>query len=122
LPQSSLNAGTGIVDCGATTVWESFACGTLNREEFPTRSHCHGWSSAPLYFFNRVILGIRAVSPGCESFEISPFFSSNLDWAKGSFATPRGNIEVSWRRNNAGETEVSYKAPVGVKVIFVEQK
>jgi hypothetical protein len=111
-----------MLDLDATTVWESFASGTLSQEEFPTRSHCHGWSSAPLYFFNRVILGIRAVSAGCESFEISPFFAPNLDWAEGSFATPRGKIEVSWRRNDAGQTEVSYKAPVGVKVIFVEQK
>ena len=105
-----------MLDSDATTVWESFASGTLGREEFPTRSHCHGWSSAPLYFFNRVILGIRAVSAGGESFEISPFFAPNLDWAEGSFAAPMGKVEVSWRRNSAGETEVSYKAPVGVEV------
>jgi hypothetical protein len=111
-----------MLDLDATTVWESFASGTLGREEFPTRSHCHGWSSAPLYFFNRVILGIRAVSAGCESFEISPFFAPNLDWAEGSFATPRGKIEVSWRRNDAGEAEVSYKAPVGVKVTLMKQQ
>jgi alpha-L-rhamnosidase len=101
---------------GATAVWESFPTGTLGSESSPTRSHCHAWSSAPLYFFNRVILGIRQIAVGCEAFEISPYIE-NLDWANGSFLTPRGLVKVSWEKINE-KLKVKISAPDGINVKF----
>ncbi len=107
-----------MLKAGATTVWESFNVGTLSHDEFPTRSHCHGWSSVPLYFLQRIVLGIRPTSPGCESFEISPYVT-DLEWARGTYATPKGPVEVSWHKN--GETlNISCIAPAGVEIIYKE--
>ena len=107
-----------MLEAGATTVWESFASGTLAHGQFPTRSHCHAWSSSPLYFFSRIILGIKQTSAGCESFEISPCITG-LDWAKGSFATPHGPVEVNWSRNR-DEFNIRVSAPSNVEVLFKE--
>ena len=43
---------------GASTVWETYARAFSHVGDFPTRSHCHGWSAAPLYYLPRLVLGI----------------------------------------------------------------
>jgi hypothetical protein len=101
----------------ATTVWESFAAGTLARESFPTRSHCHGWSAAPLYFLPRIILGLKQTAPGAASYKLSPRLS-NLTHASGRVASVKGPISIDWRLD--GKTlYIRYSAPKGVTVKFV---
>lgn len=105
-----------MLEAGATTVWESFPSGTTGGGRWPTRSHCHAWSSAPVYYLNRLILGIVPTSPGAASVTISPRLY-NLTWAEGRTATVQGPVEVAWRRE--GQTlEIWYSAPEGVQVSF----
>lgn len=85
-----------IVNSGAACVWESFASGTTAFDGFPTRSHCHAWSSSPLHFLNRIILGIRQSVPGAKEFVISPYISG-LSWANGAVASPFGLLQVNWK-------------------------
>jgi hypothetical protein len=90
-----------MLDFGATTVWETFALASYdhthtNTENFPTRSHCHAWSSIPLEMFPRLILGIRRTAPGCTAFSISPY-PGDLKYASGSRVTPYGTVNVSWQ-------------------------
>jgi len=103
-----------MLELGATTVWEVLPGSDKTRG---TRSHCHGYSPLPVYFFPRVILGIRQTTPGGLAFEISPWIES-LDWAKGSTASARGPVNVSWRRNGR-RLEVEVCAPAGVDCQFV---
>ncbi len=107
-----------MLEDGATTTWEVFQCSPVGSEDgkFPTRSHCHGWSAAPVYFLNRIILGLKQTSAGCESFELSPMLNG-LKKAKGSIATSKGPITVSWERKK-NNLSVRYKAPKQVKVQF----
>ncbi|MEN6383587.1 MAG: alpha-L-rhamnosidase N-terminal domain-containing protein [Phycisphaerales bacterium] len=84
-----------MLEVGATTVWEGFANGTIRNGKFPTRSHCHAWSAAPVYFLNRIILGIRQTEVGCNAFEVSPM-PNGLLRAKGTVATIYGPISVEW--------------------------
>jgi alpha-L-rhamnosidase len=60
-------------------------------------------------WFQKYLLGIRQV-PGCIGYEkvlIDPFIPDNLEWAKGSFDSPNGRIEVSWvRKGNTVEVTV----------------
>lgn len=105
-----------MLESGATTVWESFPSGTTGSGGFPTRSHCHAWSSAPSYFLNRIVLGVKATSPGGKSVRISPRLSG-LTWARGTVATTKGAITVAWRLNN-DRLEVTYTVPEGVAVEF----
>jgi hypothetical protein len=105
-----------MLEAGATTVWESFPSGATGAGGFPTRSHCHAWSSAPLYFLNRIAVGLKPTAPGWESAQISPR-PGELRWARGVTATPRGAVKVSWKWT--GDTmDITCTAPEGVKVSF----
>ncbi|QHI68521.1 alpha-L-rhamnosidase-related protein [Tichowtungia aerotolerans] len=105
-----------MVDAGADTVWETFAGSTCSPKGFPTRSHCHAWSSSPIWFLNRIVLGIRQTAVGGKAFEISPWLS-NLKNARGATATPQGPVSVSWKVSG-GRLNVKIRAPKGVKVEF----
>lgn len=105
-----------MLQAGATTVWESFPGGTLRNEGFPTRSHCHAWSSAPVYFFLSIILGIRQTAPGAESFVISPRISG-LSWAEGTAATIKGPVNLRWTVKD-DHLIINYSVPQGVKICF----
>ena len=105
-----------MLDMDATTVWETFARGTTGSKGFPTRSHCHAWSSAPVTFLNRIILGIVPEAPGGTAYRISPRLNG-LDWAKGASAGINGPVEVEWRKT--GDTlTVTAKAPAGATLRF----
>ncbi|MBI3119554.1 MAG: hypothetical protein HYZ00_12745, partial [Candidatus Hydrogenedentes bacterium] len=105
-----------MLDAGATTVWESFASGTTGSGGFPTRSHCHAWSSGPIHFLNRIVLGILPEGVGGTSFVISPR-PSGLAWAKGATASVRGPVEVEWTLEGKTLT-IAARAPAGVKLAF----
>lgn len=105
-----------MLDTGATTVWESFPDGTTGSDGFPTRSHTHAWSSAPIHSLNRIVLGIVPEAPGGKAFRVSPRLN-NLEWARGASGSVAGPVEVSWKR--AGDTlTVDAKASEGVALRF----
>lgn len=116
LIQSILEAYTPMLEAGATTVWESYPQGSLACDTFPTRSYCHGWSAAPPYFFQRVILGVRQTRPGCAAFEISPH-PCGLEQAQGTVKTPLGDIRVSWKRNGE-KFSIAYRSPPAIEITF----
>lgn len=98
----------------ATTVWEVFANSLAGLEL--TRSHCHGWSSSPNYFLNRIVLGIKMTKAGAKAFTISP----NIDgfkWASGSCATVRGEVKVSWKKED-DTLKIKASSPAGVDLTF----
>lgn len=103
-------------DAGASTVWEMFPGSDFDANGFPTRSHCHAWSSSPIHFLNRIVLGIRQVAVGGTAFEISPWLG-NLRRARGGTATPKGVVSVDWKIKGNVLT-VAIKAPKGVKTEF----
>jgi hypothetical protein len=107
---------TPMVDVGASTVWETFAGSTCSPKDFPTRSHCHAWSSSPVYFLNRIVLGIRQTEPGGKAFEISPWLGG-LRYARGTTATPLGPVSVDWKISGS-KLKVVITAPKGVKTEF----
>ncbi|MBX7255023.1 MAG: alpha-L-rhamnosidase N-terminal domain-containing protein [Candidatus Hydrogenedentes bacterium] len=105
-----------MIDIGATTVWESFAEGTTGGDGFPTRSHCHAWSSAPIQFLNQIVLGIVPTEVGGKAVTISPF-PSGLTWAKGASATINGPAEVEWKLEG-NKLNITAKVPQGVALTF----
>jgi alpha-L-rhamnosidase len=105
-----------MVDAGADTVWETFAGSTCSPEGFPTRSHCHAWSSSPIWFLNRIVLGIRQTEAGGRAFEISPWLG-DLKNARGATATPKGRVGVNWKISG-GSLDVNISVPKGVKAVF----
>ncbi len=105
-----------MLEDGATTVWETFP-GHSGDDRFPTRSHAHAWSSAPIHFLNRIVLGIYPEAAGGASCTISPR-PCGLSWAEGSTATIHGPVRVRWSLRDA-VMRLEVKAPAGVQWRFV---
>lgn len=74
-------------------------------------SLCHGWASGPAPYLAANVLGIQPIAPGCKVVRFDPHLSG-LDWARGTYPTPYGNIEVELKGDKAG-----VKAPDGVEVV-----
>ena len=127
----------GMLDMGATTFWEDFDldwminAGRID-EVVPEgmvdihgdygnycyikfrHSLCHGWASGPCPYLSNYVLGVKSLAPG--KYEVKPDLAW-LDWAKGSYPTPKGQIKVWAFKNAAGETIVNVEAPEGIEII-----
>ena len=79
-------------------------------------SFCHGWASGPTTWLSRHVLGVKVLEPGCKKVAIEPHLG-NLKWAKGTFPTPYGVIEISHEVNEKGKVISKVKAPKGVKIV-----
>jgi len=101
----------------ATTCWEGWA---LIPGHY-TRSHCHAWSAAPVFFLPTLILGIRPAGRAFQKVLIRPY-PAGLHRAEGSLATPMGLLSISWKTegrlfhlevNKPEAMEVEYILPEG---------
>ncbi len=115
-----LDAYEPMLALGATSVWETFAGAENYNGKFPTRSHTHAWSSAPLYFLNRIVLGITPEAPGGTQYSISPHVCG-LTWAKGTTAGKAGPVSVEWSWE-ANVLKVDAKAPEGIILRFTRNE
>ncbi|MCL5271331.1 MAG: alpha-L-rhamnosidase, partial [bacterium] len=104
---------------GATTFWETFPG---YEKDWWTRSYCHAWSSAPVYFLSRYQLGAWWAEPGYAKALVAPV-PLDLVWAQGRVPTPRGEIGVFWRFEGEGGgraflMDVALPAPTAATVIL----
>lgn len=101
---------TLMIEAGSTTVWEVLPGTSYGPADFPTRSHTHAWSSTPIYFFTRIILGVKLSDNGYGyEYEVSPI-PCNLTYAQGEVVTKMGNIKVEWRIED-NIIYIHYEAP-----------
>jgi alpha-L-rhamnosidase len=102
-----------MMERGMTT----FAEVPLEWGEENQRSECHPWSSSPNYFFFRTVCGIKPLSAGHKTVEISPAFG-DLNRIKAVYPHHLGNIELDLKRNHSNvEGEIS--VPEGMQASFV---
>ena len=84
--------------------WETMLdlhCTTWCENPDDPRSECHGWSSAPIYEFSSMVLGVYPTDEGYKSVRIKPYVNSyDLTFAKGTVPTPYGIITVSWEKKD----------------------
>ena len=72
---------------------------TQTFEEMWTRGDwSHGWGATPLIQMSEHVLGVRAGSPGYSSIVLQPTPLA-LTFARGTVPTPKGDVQVSWTRN-----------------------
>ena len=111
----------GMLNMGATSFWEDFNLDWLENagridEPVPEgkvdihgdygaycylgfrHSLCHGWASGPAPYLTHTVLGVGITAPGCRRIKIEPQLGS-LEYARGVFPTPHGDIAVSHRRD-----------------------
>jgi hypothetical protein len=98
---------------GAKTCWEVVHLD--RRDGFPTRSHCHGWSAAPVYILPRLVLGVRPTAVGWREVEVRPL-AFGLEYARGAVPTPFGPITVRWERAAGRRPLLEVEAPPEIKV------
>ncbi len=75
-------------------------------------SLCHGWACGPAPFITRYVLGVEVLEPGCRRVRVKPNMAG-LGWIRGTYPTPRGNIEI-YAQNKNGEIITEIKVPEGV--------
>ena len=84
--------------------WETMLdwhCTTWCENPDSPRSECHGWSSAPIYEFSSMVLGVYPTKDGYKSVRIKPCVDAfALSWAKGTVPTPYGIISVAWEKQD----------------------
>jgi alpha-L-rhamnosidase len=127
-----------MLDLGATTFWEDFnldwvpnagridelvpagktdihaTYGGYSYKGF-RNSLCHGWASGPTAWLSQQVLGVQIVEPGCRTVRIEPHLG-DLEWAEGTFPTPKGPIKIRHEKHN-GKITSTIDAPAGVTVI-----
>jgi len=129
----------GMLDMGATSFWEDFNVEWMKNafriDELPVagkkdihgdfgefcyqgfrHSLCHGWASGPAPWLIAHVLGIQIAEVGCKTMRVKPFLG-DLEWAEGSFPTPRGVIKVRHERQPDGSIKSAVSAPDGVNLI-----
>ncbi len=127
----------GMLDMGATTFWEDFDLNWLENagridEVVPEgkvdihgdygnycyikfrHSLCHGWASGPCPYLSNYVLGVKNLAPG--KYEVKPDLAW-LDWAKGTYPTPKGEIKVWAFKDTEGKTVVNIEAPQGIEIV-----
>jgi alpha-L-rhamnosidase len=87
---------------------------TCPEDNVNMRSDCHGWSALALYEFTRCILGVKPLEPGWTKIGIEPQVLSLPDFS-GSVITPKGMVQVSWKRSS-GHFTISGQVPDNVPV------
>jgi len=126
-----------MLDLGATTFWEDFDldwtenAGRID-ELVPEgkkdihgdfgnycykgfrHSLCHGWASGPTAWLSEHVLGVKILDPGGKSVKIEPHLG-DLDWAEGTYPTPRGIIKVRHTKKPDGSIQSKVELPDGVR-------
>ena len=80
------------------------------------RSECHAWSSAPIYEYSAVFLGVKPTLPGYRKFVVRPQIEM-ADNARGSVPTPYGEIEVSLQKID-GALKFRVRKPIETEGLF----
>ena len=76
-------------------------CTTWCENPDSPRSECHGWSSAPIYEFSAMVLGVCPTADGYRALRVKPYVNAyDLTWAKGTAPTPHGVIAVAWEKTD----------------------
>ena len=128
----------GMLDMGATTFWEGFEIDWMENsaridELVPAgkrdihgdfgdycykglrHSLCHGWAAGPTAWLMEHVLGIAPASPGFATVTVKPHLAG-LTYARGTFPTPHGLIEVTHERGADDTIKTTLKLPDGVRL------
>ncbi|MFK4762394.1 family 78 glycoside hydrolase catalytic domain [Microbacterium sp. ZW T5_45] len=91
----------GMLDRGATTIWEEWEGVDRNGNAHASLNHYS--KGAVIRYLHSHTLGLRQAddSVAWESFLVAPVVPDTLTWAKGHFDGPQGRISVAWEREGS---------------------
>lgn len=129
----------GMLKMGATTFWEDFNLDWMENSA-PVdvltpdgmndihgdygaycyvkfrHSLCHGWSSGPVPFLTRYIMGVNVLEPGSKTISVKPHIG-DLNYVKGTYPTPYGEVKVFAAKQKDGTIKLDVEAPAEVKIV-----
>lgn len=128
----------GMLKMGATTFWEDFNIDWMENsapidELVPEgkndihgdfggycyigfrHSLCHGWSSGPVPFLSRHIMGVTILEPGCKKLEIKPNLG-DLKYIRGTYPTPYGDVKIYAEKQADGSVKLDISAPDEIEI------
>lgn len=94
----------GMIDLGATTVWEEYNPENKGIEHYGMyggkyeKSLCHAWGAGPIYLFGRYYLGVYPTSAGYETFAVEPNLGG-LSEVRGVVPINGGTVTVELNKN-----------------------
>lgn len=94
----------GMLDLGATTIWEEFDPRMEGDEHYAMygqkygKSLCHAWGASPIYIFGKYYLGVRPTAAAYTAFEVQPDLAG-LDWIDGTVPVNGGEVSVYMDKN-----------------------
>jgi len=99
-----------MVDSGATITWEAW-----DQKYKPNQDWNHAWGAAPANLLPRFVLGAQPLTAGWSRALIQPH-PGTLTWVQGRMPTPRGELEVSWKREENFTLKLTLPAGMTAKV------
>ena len=131
----------GMLKLGATTFWEDFDVEWLKNasriDELPENgkidvhatyggycyighrhSLCHGWAAGVTPWLSEYVLGVQILEAGCKVVKIEPHLG-DLEWAKGTYPTPYGEIVVSHKKQEDGTIDTKVEAPKEITIVNI---
>jgi alpha-L-rhamnosidase len=108
----------GMLDHGATTIWEDWD--GVGADGAATASLNHYSKGAVIRFLHTHTLGLRQApgSTAWERFIVAPVPDPRIGWARGTFDSPQGTITVHWRLED-GDLSVDVDVPPGTTAQLV---
>jgi alpha-L-rhamnosidase len=109
-----------MMKAGATTVWEYWD--GISTDRVAKGSLNHYSKGSVISFLHQNVAGLKATSPGYETFVVEPYFDDRVPDASVRLDTPFGVISAGWRRQAndvvvevsvQGEASGSVKLPGG---------
>ncbi|MCX5254822.1 glycoside hydrolase family 78 protein [Streptomyces canus] len=96
LVQRTTPSWLAMLDRGATTMWEDWDGIDENGDAHDSLNHYS--KGAVINFLHTHTLGLRQAegSAAWERFVVAPVRHRSVDWARGTFDSPRGTIAVEW--------------------------
>lgn len=89
----------GMLDLGATTVWESYKPEQTGIEHYKMygnrygKSLCHAWGASPIYLLGKYFLGVYPTSFGYETFCVCPQLGG-FEFIEGTVPIKGGTVSV----------------------------
>ncbi|MBO9606939.1 MAG: alpha-L-rhamnosidase [Paenibacillaceae bacterium] len=115
----------GMLARGATTFWESVTLEPAGEDAHDSlttytsygsyrTSLCHAWSSTPVQWLSRFVLGVEPASPGYRTVRFRPQPVGGMTACSGRVVTPFGPIAAEWALGADGVVDSRLQLPDGV--------
>jgi hypothetical protein len=76
------------------------------------RSKCHDMLGSILEWFYTAVLGVKPVEAAYKTFIISPPYTAEFEYVKGTVDCPYGEIDIGFTRGKDGEVQLDLKIPM----------